>query len=173
MKPSEIFHRITLCILSFLSFHHAANDEIRNVLLCRHVRGAHVYINLSNYYAVSGILAAIFLSMIPYLVPGRHFPFTYWTPFDATGTKATFLLMYAFEVICGWVAALFNIFTDILIFVVLIDVNFVRALLCERIQTIGDTRSDGKQCKNGNASANLRVREELIEFINVHYKSIR
>lgn len=105
-------------------------------------------------------------------MPGRHFTYCYWTPFDPTQTVAIYHLMYAYEVICLWVAAVHNVYTDIFVFVVFIVVNFAIALLCERIKSIG-ARNDAVQCEKRRALVKIAVYGELIDFIKVHYKISR
>lgn len=140
-----------------------------NLSHSRHVRRAHIIIMLLNYFALMAVTAGATMLMIPYMMPGRNLPLSFWTPFDPTETVAIYHLMYAYEVFCTWVATAYNISTDVFVFVVFIIFNFVIASLCERVEAIG-TRSDGEQRQKQQDSVKIEVYGEMINFIESHYK---
>lgn len=139
------------------------------LLHSRHVRRAHLRIMLLNFVASMSIAGGVIMVMIPYMLPGRNLPLSFWTPFDPTKTQLTFRLMYAFEVICTWVCTAYNISTDVFVFVVLIAFNFAIALLCERIESLGN-RNVAERRRAVQGFVKVAVYGELIELIKIHYK---
>lgn len=77
--------------------------------------------------------------------------------------------MYIFEILCTSVCTVYDVSTDLFVFVIFLLFNFASGLLCERIESIG-LRGVVKRGKSSQGFNRIEVYQDLIEFINVHYK---
>lgn len=111
---------------------------------------------------------AFIFSMLPLLQSNPTFPYLSWYPFEISEKNGRFYVVYAYQAVCVWQMALFNVSIDILIFSLIGVIHYQIRLLSLRVKRLGWI--DGKyqiKCK-GKFVRNNNFYEEIIECVHLH-----